>query len=149
MDTVAFKVTSSAFKEGEQIPEKYSNSGKNVNPDLMIENIPANTKSLAIMFDDPDSPNEAFVHWLVKNIKPDTTKVAENSVPGEALKNSFGVKEYGGPAPPEGTHRYVFHVYALPIEELKSETIDEFKNDVKAIQLAEAKLMGLYTKKDK
>jgi Raf kinase inhibitor-like YbhB/YbcL family protein len=149
MDTATFRVTSSAFKEGEHIPDKYANSGKNVNPDLIIENVPANTKSLAIMVDDPDAPNETFIHWIVKNIKPDIKNVAENSVPGDLVKNSFGVKEYGGPAPPSGTHRYFFHVYALPIEKLESETLDEFKQDIKKIKIAEATLMGLYTKKDK
>ena len=148
MDTAAFKVTSTAFKEGEQIPEKYSNKGKNVNPDLKIENVPVGTKSLALMVDDPDAPNATFVHWIVKNIKPDTMDIPENSCPGEGVGNSFGVKTYGGPAPPEGTHRYYFHVYALPVEKLESETLDEFKNDVKKLKLAEAILMGKYTKKD-
>lgn len=70
------------------------------------------TKTLALVMEDPDSPQGVFVHWVVWNIPP-TNKILENTSPGEAGTNDFGDKEYSGPCPPSGLHHYHFKVYAL------------------------------------
>ena len=109
------KITSPAFKEGEVIPERFSKNGQNVSPELRIEGMPAEAKSLALIVDDPDAPVGLFTHWLVWNIDPKTTDIAEGSVPAAAVqgKNDFGEIGYGGPQPPSGTHRYYFKIFAL------------------------------------
>jgi len=109
------QLVSPAFKNNEFIPEKYTCDGKDINPPLLIENIPSGTKSMALIVDDPDAPAGTWVHWVVWNISPDTKEMKESSVPGGAQQgvNDFRKHEYGGPCPPSGTHRYFFKLYAL------------------------------------
>ncbi|MDP4261316.1 MAG: YbhB/YbcL family Raf kinase inhibitor-like protein [Bacteroidota bacterium] len=101
-----------AFKENDFIPARYTCDGKNINPPLAIDHIPEETKSLAIIMDDPDAPVGTWVHWVVWNI-PVTHHIKEDHVPGKEGKNDFLRHHYGGPCPPSGTHRYFFKVYAL------------------------------------
>lgn len=145
------KITSSAFQEGGTIPEKFSKNGQNVSPALRIEGAPAETKTLAIIVDDPDAPVGLFTHWLVWNIDPKTTEVAEGSAPSGAIqgKNDFGDVGYGGPQPPSGTHRYFFKVFALDrVLDLKS---GAKRKDVDAAMkghiIAQGSLMAKYSKK--
>lgn len=145
------KVTSSAFQEGGTIPEKFSKNGQNVSPELRIEGIPAEAKSLALIVDDPDAPVGLFTHWLAWNIDPRTTDIAEGSVPDGAVqgKNDFGESGYGGPQPPSGTHRYYFKVLAL------DNTLDlkpgakrkEVDAAIKGHVVGQGQLMGRYSKK--
>src|SRR6202011_2809017 len=109
------KITSSAFQEGGIIPEKFSKNGQNANPALRISGTPAEAKSLVLIVDDPDAPVGLFTHWLVWNIDPKTTEIAEQSVPHRAVQgaNDFPGRRYDGPQPPSGTHRYYFKVFAL------------------------------------
>src|SRR5438270_5419570 len=109
------KISSSAFREGGTIPEKFSKDGQNVNPELRIEGVPAEAKSLALIVDDPDAPVGLFTHWLVWNIDPKTTEIAENSGPKGAVQgtNDYPNLGYDGPQPPSGTHRYYFKIFAL------------------------------------
>jgi Raf kinase inhibitor-like YbhB/YbcL family protein len=109
------KITSSAFQEGGNIPSKFSRDGQNVNPALRIEGTPSDAKSLLLIMDDPDAPVGLFTHWLVWNIDPNTTEIAEKSVPKGAVqgRNDYPTLGYGGPQPPSGTHRYYFKIFAL------------------------------------
>jgi len=113
--TVKLKLSSTAFKEHASIPKQYTCNGKDVNPPLMIDNIPKGTKSLALIVDDPDAPVGIWVHWVVWNIDPSIREIKENFLPQGAIQgiNDFGKNAYGGPCPPSGTHRYFFKVYAL------------------------------------
>ncbi|HXP34200.1 MAG TPA: YbhB/YbcL family Raf kinase inhibitor-like protein [Chthoniobacterales bacterium] len=145
------KITSSAFQEGGTIPEKFSKNGQNVNPELRIEGVPAEAKSLALIVDDPDAPVGLFTHWLVWSIDPKTSEVAENSVPKGAVQgtNDFPGSGYDGPQPPSGTHRYYFKIFALDrVLDLKS---GAKRRDVDAAMrghiLAQSELMGRYSKK--
>ena len=82
-----------------------------MNPALKIEGTPPeNAKSLVLIVDDPDAPGGLFTHWLVWNIDPKTTAIAENSAPKGAVEgtNDYRDRGYGGPQPPSGTHRYYF-----------------------------------------
>lgn len=111
------KISSSAFENKGEIPAKYTCDGVNVNPPLLIEDVPEGTKSLALIVDDPDAPTGLWVHWLVWNIDPSTTQIQENSKPGGTEgTTSFGSVGYGGPCPPSGTHRYNFKLFALDTE---------------------------------
>ena len=109
------KITSPAFQEGGIIPDKFAKKAENVNPPLRIEGIPATAKSLVLIVDDPDAPVGLFTHWLVWNIDPKTTEIAESSVPKGAVQgtNDYPGRGYDGPQPPSGTHRYYFRIFAL------------------------------------
>src|ERR1041385_630891 len=109
------KITSSAFQEGGNIPSRFSRDGQNVNPALRIGGTPSDAKSLLLIMDDPDAPVGLFTHWLVWNIDPKTTEIAEKSVPKGAVQgtNDYSTIGYGGPQPPSGTHRYYFKTFAL------------------------------------
>lgn len=106
------KVTSPVFDNNDYIPAKYTCDGANVNPTLVLGELPKNTASLALIMDDPDSPGGNFVHWVMWNIPP-VMRIEENTVPGIQGKNSNHESKYFGPCPPEGTHRYHIRIYAL------------------------------------
>lgn len=111
------RISSPAFRDGDFIPPKYTCDGKDVNPELHIENVPASAKSLAILVDDPDSPSGNWLHWSVWNITPSTKVIAENSVPQGSVEGETDFSEvgYGGPCPGSGEHEYRFIVYALDV----------------------------------
>jgi len=120
-DIMEIKVTSTAFKEGEFIPKKYTGEGADISPPLSWDKSPEGTKSIALICDDPDAPVGTWVHWVIFNIKPDMTTLQENiPMKKEVLavarqgSNDFRKIGYGGPMPPPGKpHRYFFKVYAL------------------------------------
>lgn len=105
-------VTSQAFNDFGPIPVQYTCQGENYNPPISFGNVPKNTRSLALIVDDPDAPRKTWVHWVVWNI-PVAQQIDERSVPGVQGLNDFGKNDYGGPCPPSGRHRYFFKVYAL------------------------------------
>jgi Raf kinase inhibitor-like YbhB/YbcL family protein len=113
--TPGMTISSPAFAEGKPIPARYAHKGQNISPELRIGNVPANAKSLVLMVDDPDAPAGLWTHWLVWNLPPMTRSISEGKLPPGAIqgKNSDGNIRYDGPAPPSGTHRYFFHIYAL------------------------------------
>jgi len=106
------RLYSTAFKPGERMPSKYTCEGENINPELVIEEIPAEAESLVLIVDDPDSPAGSFIHWLMYDI-PIVGKIKENSAPGIMGKNDFGSSKYAGPCPKKGVHCYHFKLYAL------------------------------------
>ena len=105
-------ITSPSFSEGMDIPVKFSCKGENINPAIQIGSLPAETKSLALILEDPDAPRGIFDHWVVWNLQP-VDRIAENSKDGIQGNNGKGETGYTGPCPPSGTHRYQFKVYAL------------------------------------
>jgi Raf kinase inhibitor-like YbhB/YbcL family protein len=142
------RVRSVAFSHGGQIPPKYTCEGENVNPPLEISDLPENTRSLALIVEDPDAPRGVYDHWIAWNIPPNEA-IAENSRHGISGKNSFGNTGYGGPCPPSGSHRYFFKVYALDSElniqagSDKKTLEDAMKDHV----LASGELMAHYQKR--
>ncbi|HDS45453.1 MAG TPA: YbhB/YbcL family Raf kinase inhibitor-like protein [Methanomicrobia archaeon] len=113
---VQLQLSSPEFVNGARIPVRFTCDGNDINPALRIENVPAGTKSLALVLEDPDAPRGTWVHWIVYNI-PVTLWIDEDTVPGTQGTNDYGVQQYRGPCPPSGTpHRYVFKLYALDTE---------------------------------
>jgi Raf kinase inhibitor-like YbhB/YbcL family protein len=113
------QLTCPDFIHGEQIPQPYTCLGVNVNPPLFISEIPENTKSLVLIFEDIDATPNPWTHWHLFNIPPTTVKINMNSIPegateGLANNHSFG---YEGPCPKyfKDTHQYWFRLYALDI----------------------------------
>ncbi len=141
------KLTSPEFGNKTMIPKKFTCEGDDINPTLIIKDIPAGTESLALIVDDPDAHPETWVHWVVYDI-PVVARIAEDSVPGRQGFNDSGRKDYGGPCPPSGTHRYFFKVYALDKELELGERVDK-KTLEKAMVghiVDKAELIGLYKK---
>ena len=151
--TMAITVTSSAFTEGSMIPSKYTCDGKDISPPLKWKGAPAETKSFAIISDDPDAPMGTWVHWVMWNIPADLNELTENVPPDKDLPNGskqgitdFRRPGYGGPCPPSGTHRYYFKVYALdtkldiPSVATKADLVKTMSGHI----LAEGQLMGKY-----
>ena len=141
------RLTSPAFSHNQMIPKKYTCQGEDINPLLEISEIPAGTKSLALIMDDPDAPGGNWDHWLVYNIVP-VAEIKENSVPGTQTRNDFGRVNYGGPCPPSGTHRYFFKLYALnaTFNFLKPPSKKELEGAIQKHLLEETALIGLYKK---
>lgn len=146
-------VKSSAFKEGEMIPKKYTCDGEDISPPLSWEGVPEGTKSIAIICDDPDAPMGTWVHWVLFNLPPGTNTLPE-AVPPEAVLengarhgiNDFRKLGYGGPCPPSGTHRYYFKIYALDIV-LGLQSGASKADLLKAMEghvLSEGQIMGRY-----
>ena len=110
------KLTSSAFEDGGEIPRKCGYKNGNKEPPLTVSGIPERTKSLALIMDDPDAMGavgKVWVHWLAWNIDPTATENLQDAT--EGMKD-FGEVGYGGPAPPDKRHTYVFKLYALDCE---------------------------------
>jgi len=111
---------SPAFKNGGTIPQKYGYKNNNFSIPLKISEIPDGTKSLALIMDDPDAMGavgKVWVHWVLWNISPNTKEIPENSIPENSIegKTDFDEIGYGGPAPPDKEHIYIFKLYALDI----------------------------------
>jgi hypothetical protein len=141
-------LTCQAFPNNGMIPSEYTCDGADGNPPLSIRNVPEKSRSLALIVDDPDAPRGTWVHWVVWNIGPDTTEIPANSVPGGALQgtNDFGKRNYGGPCPPSGTHRYFFKLYALDnsVALNAGATKAQLEEAMKGHLLEKAELIGLY-----
>lgn len=141
------KLTSSAFKHEGFIPDVYTCKGKDISPPLKIADVPQEAKSLALIVDDPDAPGKTWVHWVVFDI-PVTDKIGENSIPGKQGMNDFGRKDYGGPCPPSGVHRYFFKLYALDVSLDLKEGINkgELEKAMEGHILDRCELLGKYQK---
>jgi|WetSurMetagenome_2_1015567.scaffolds.fasta_scaffold132741_2 Raf kinase inhibitor-like YbhB/YbcL family protein len=147
------KIISNSFKENEMIPSKYTCTGENTSPQLEWTGYPENTKSFAIIFDDPDAPAGAWVHWVVYNIPLSINELKEDFPRDKSFENGikqgitdFGRTGYDGPCPPGGTHRYYFKLYALDILINKDAgmTKQELLKAMEGHIVAEAQLMGKY-----
>jgi Raf kinase inhibitor-like YbhB/YbcL family protein len=145
----SISISSPAFQAGGDIPTKFACNGTNVSPELQISGVPNEAKSLVLIVDDPDAPRGLFTHWIVWNIDPKTTRVGENSAPAGAVQgtNDFGKRNYGGPCPPSGTHRYFFKIFALDTKpELRpSARRAELDAAVRGHVLAQGELMARYS----
>lgn len=148
------KIFSSAFGNFEDIPTKYTGDGQDLSPPLGWQDVPNGTRSLALICDDPDAPHGTWDHWIIYNIPPSISVLAEGIKPLppeiQSALNSWGKKDYGGPKPPSGKHRYFFKLYALDTvlqlseDATKVDLIRSMNNHI----LAESTLVGYYAYKD-
>jgi Raf kinase inhibitor-like YbhB/YbcL family protein len=154
---MSLTITSSVFSQNGEIPAKYTCDGKDVSAPLAWSGLPAGTKSLALIVDDPDAPDPAapkmtWVHWVLYNIPPGATGLPEGVKSGELPKgtkeglNDWKRTGYGGPCPPIGRHRYFHKLYALDVvlPDLGRATKQELEKAMKGHILASAELVGTY-----
>ena len=143
-----FSITSTDFKEGEEIPKKFGYKFENKQPNIEVDNVPENASSIALIMDDPDAMaavGKIWVHWLVFGSN-ESKKFPNGNLRREG-KTDFGELGYGGPAPPNGRHTYIFKAYALDTTpELKEGySKQELEDAMKGHIIAEAKLTGTFT----
>jgi len=143
------KLTSTAFEDGGEIPRIFGYKNGNKHPTLFVSDMPEGTEYLALIMDDPDAMGavgKVWVHWVVWNICPvSNTGVIDYNQASEGMTD-FGEVGYGGPAPPDKRHTYIFKLYALDIKlDLPNEST---KADVeKAMEghiLEQTQLTGTY-----
>jgi Raf kinase inhibitor-like YbhB/YbcL family protein len=147
------ELASSAFADGERIPERHTAFGEDVSPRLFWSDVPPGTMSLALLFDDPDSSSGLFVHWLAWNIPPSERELDETTGAGggryfEEGENGFGTTGYAGPKPPPGkVHRYVFRLYALDTRLALPPGANrtDFEQAILGRVLGEGRLTGTYS----
>jgi len=152
----------SVFESNAKIPSKYTCDGDNVNPGLIISDVPENAISLVLIMDDPDIPEEVkksrgidvFVHWVLFNIPTSITKIEEGTVSTGILgRNSAGENAYTGPCPPKqyqpSEHRYFFKLYALDVELdlLEGVSKEEVEDVMHGHVIEKIELVGKYERK--
>jgi Raf kinase inhibitor-like YbhB/YbcL family protein len=151
---MTMQLTSTVFEEGQPIPLDYTGEGRNGSPLLKWTDPPADTKSLALICEDPDAPRGTFTHWVIFNIPAESRELPEGIPHKEGLangtrqgRNSFGKLGYNGPKPPEGKpHRYFFKLYALDrlLNVTGGDTKDHILQAMSGHVLADAQLMGTF-----
>ena len=148
-----FYISSGSFKEGEEIPKHCGYKHGNIAPYIAVGNYPSYdrlTEGVAIIMDDPDAMGavgKVWVHWLMYRRRD--TEDPNLFDPDKLIKmgkNDFGEIGYGGPAPPDKRHTYIFKVYALDTElDLKEGfSKQELEEAMQGHIIAEAKLTGTF-----
>jgi len=152
------KITSTAFAQDAAIPAKYTCEGSDLSPPLAWSEVPAKTKSFALIVDDPDAPDPAapkmtWVHWVLYNLPAEATGLPEaaKALPRGTLQglNDWKRTRYGGPCPPVGRHRYFHKLYALDavLPDLGQPTKARVEAAMKGHVIAQAELIGTYQKR--
>lgn len=151
--TTTLTLHSPAFDTATRIPRKHTCDGLDTSPPLSWTAGPADTRTYALIMDDPDAPMGTWVHWVAWNISG--TNIPESAPRDPRLpdgmrqgKNSWRRAGYGGPCPPSGEHRYFFRIYALDAElELPDSTDKErLVAAMEGHTLATGELMGTYAR---
>jgi Raf kinase inhibitor-like YbhB/YbcL family protein len=116
------EMRSTAFSEGAMMPSDFTCDGADMSPPIEWGSVPSATKSMALIMEDPDAPSGDWTHWLAYDLSPSLKKLpagilGSGRFPGGGVqgRTDFGEIGYGGPCPPQGSHRYFFKVYALDV----------------------------------
>jgi Raf kinase inhibitor-like YbhB/YbcL family protein len=157
--TMTISLSSPVFGPNQNIPSRYTCEGDDVSPPLSWSGVPAGSKSLALIVDDPDAPDPkapkmTWVHWVLYDLPPSATGLPEG-VKNKELPpgtregvNDWKRTGYGGPCPPIGRHRYFFKLYALDqvLPDLRNPTKSQLENAIKGHILGQGELVGTYEK---
>jgi Raf kinase inhibitor-like YbhB/YbcL family protein len=147
-------LTSTAFSEGQRLPDEFTCTGANVSPPLAWDGAPAETRAYALIMDDPDTPRGTFDHWVAYDLPQDALQIergqAADDIGGTRGQNGTGGDTYLGSCPPpgDGDHRYIFRIYALdaplglPPGADKQTVLDAMDGHV----LAQGQLIGMYSR---
>lgn len=159
-----FTMTSPAFKDGGIIPDKYVED-RLVSPPLKWENTPKGTECFFLVMTDQDIPGQyrknlgrGFIHWIAL-IPESISELPEGASPGKMPPGSKEFKtdfvtfsmpgygsHYGGPWPPDASHRYTFALFALKSAPDLSLEADfyEIANAILYNAIDVARLIGVY-----
>ena len=152
-------LSTDAFTNNAEIPKDYTCEGEDVSPYLAWEGVPAETKSLVLIVDDPDAPDPdapkmTWVHWVLYNIPASAHELPQDIDAGELPRGTLqGMNDwrrtgYGGPCPPVGRHRYFYKLYALDevLPDLRKPGKAELEEAMQGHVIAQAELVGTYKK---
>jgi Raf kinase inhibitor-like YbhB/YbcL family protein len=153
------QLASPRFSEGEPIPIAFTAEGEDKAPPLQWGEVPAGTRSLALLVEDPDAPDpkhpqRIWCHWVLYNIPPGTRGLPEGATADTLPRgtreglNDWQRVGYGGPCPPVGRHRYIHRLLALDIvlPDMGHITRAQLLEAIKGHIVAEADLIGTYEK---
>jgi Raf kinase inhibitor-like YbhB/YbcL family protein len=156
---LSLSIVSSAFVHEQGIPTSYTCEGDDRSPPLQWAGLPAGTRSLVLIVDDPDAPDpkapqRTWVHWVLYNLPAACSGLDEGVRPSHLPDGTLeGINDwkrtgYGGPCPPIGRHRYFFKLYALDsvLPDLGSPTKDTLLKAMDGHVLEKAELLGTYQK---
>ena len=153
-EAMALELRSPSFENNGVLPADFTCEGRDISPELQWGNVAPNTKSFALICDDPDAPSKVWVHWLLYNIPGEAVRLPEGIALSKMLKDGSrqahtdsGTDGYSGPCPPPGKpHRYFFKLYALDSKltingkVTKEKLLEAMEGHI----LATAQLMGTY-----
>ena len=144
-------LASGAFEDGAEIPRKHGYKHGNASPPLVIRGAPEGCASLALVMDDPDAVGavgRVWVHWVLWNIPPGSAGIDECAQPEGSVEGTtdFGEAGYGGPAPPDRRHTYVFRLYALDavLDLERGSTRRQLEESMRGHVTAKAELRGTF-----
>jgi Raf kinase inhibitor-like YbhB/YbcL family protein len=143
-----FRLTSPAFEDGQELAQKFGKRAQNISPPLQWDGVPDRTRSFALTFVDLHPVARGYVHWLVADLSPQLSSLAEGAA-AERNPDFAEIEPYAGPFPPSGTHDYEFTLYALRTDRLgvrPRATLQEFRQAAEQNSLAAATLIGKFTK---
>ena len=154
---MAMHLETPAFAPKQRIPDQFTRQGGNISPRVEWQGAPADTRSFALVVENPDAPKGVFHHWAAYDISPDTQWLGEGAGSGELgspirqAVNDFGNSHYDGPQPPRGhgTHHYRFRLFALKVPELDvpdDATASDVLDAAMANAIAEADLVGTFSR---
>ena len=145
---------SPAFSPGGAIPSEYTCSGADISPPLAWSGVPAGTRSLVLVIEDPDAPSGTFRHWTAFDIPAGAHGFAAGYGPNRPVagfrqtRNDFGGVGYGGPCPPPGpAHHYRFRLLAISRPSLDlppSATALDVLQAAQPYRIQQAELTGTY-----
>ena len=152
---MSLSLTSPDFQHMGSVPKRFTCDGADVSPSIRWSGVPAGTRSLVLIVDDPDAPDPAaprmvWVHWVLYNLPAGSDGLPEavSTLPAEALEglNDWKRTGWGGPCPPIGRHRYFFKLYALDtvLADLGAPTKAELETAMKGHIVEKAELVGTY-----
>lgn len=141
-----FLISSPAFTAAGAIPRKHTCDADNVSPPLSFKNAPGNATGVALIMEDPDAPSGTVLHWTFWNLPINVT-----DLPEKADLDSSGAREgreYRGPCPPVGTHRYFFYAYATDraLDLQAGASVSELRSALRGHVASEAQVYGTYTR---
>lgn len=144
-------LSSPSFDDGDPIPDRYGYTESNVNPPLVVEDVPEGAASLVLLVDDPDAEPVAgkiWDHWVVWNVDQDIGEIPEDWSAEGAVEgvNDYGERGYGGPNPPDKSHTYRFRLFALDtsLDLPRSASREEVEDSMQGHVIAKALLKGTY-----
>jgi Raf kinase inhibitor-like YbhB/YbcL family protein len=156
-ETKKLALSSPAFRDGEVVPVRHTCDGDDLSPALAWTGVPVETRTFALVCDDPDAPRGTWVHWVLWNLPADAVELGEGVPPRPELpsgarqgRNDGGDIGYAGPCPPPGKpHRYFFRLYALDtaLGLAPGTTRSELDTAMEGHILARGTIMGTYERR--
>jgi len=154
---MTFRLSSPEFAADARIPKRFTCEGDDVSPPLQWQEAPPETRSFALLCDDPDAPAGTWHHWALFDMPPDVTRLAAayptDPRVGDTRQalNDFQRSGYGGPCPPRGhgTHHYRFRLLALSVAKLdlpKTARCPDVEAAARSHVVSETVLTGTYSR---